>query len=279
MKISVVIPVWNSVTVLERALNSVWLQNHKDFEVIVMDGASTDGTRELIEKHSGRIDIWRSEYDAGTTDAINKGINASTGELITILCADDYFPDPNVFGDVVAAYNADPAAQLLVGKLRVEDPTDSSFSFVSLSDPTSMHREFHLHLPGSFFKRTCFSERGFSEATEIANDYEVFAYLIAEKKVKVIVLDRLTSIFALGGRSSSTSTDFEKARDCFYVRRKYFGRRWAWPPYIMDIIVSSLRAVGFRPQTWWRKMRRRVLSLPGSNPRSTQNSESPPSAR
>lgn len=93
IKISIIVPVFNMIDTIEQTLNSIWNQNYGNLELIVMDGDSTDGTKELLELHSNKISIFISEKDNGQYHAIQKGMSLATGEVISWLNADDiYFP-------------------------------------------------------------------------------------------------------------------------------------------------------------------------------------------
>jgi len=87
--ISVVTPSFNSATTIRETIESVATQDHKNWEHIVVDGGSTDGTVDILRSHSHLI--WTSEKDEGHYDAMNKGILRAKGEAVVILNADDYF--------------------------------------------------------------------------------------------------------------------------------------------------------------------------------------------
>lgn len=108
MKISVITVCYNSITTLHDTLESILRQTYPDVESIVVDGASKDGTVELIEKYShqfsGRMK-WISEPDKGIYDAMNKGIGMATGDVIGFLNADDYYQDGNVLEAIAEAFS------------------------------------------------------------------------------------------------------------------------------------------------------------------------------
>lgn len=103
-KLSIVTPSYNSSGHLRQAMLSVLDQDYGNFEYIVVDGGSTDGTlailKDLAQHHprAGKL-RWISEKDRGQTDAVNKGLRLSTGEWFAFLNADDYY-EPNAFGRV-----------------------------------------------------------------------------------------------------------------------------------------------------------------------------------
>ncbi len=101
MKISVVTVSYNAIDLIEDTIKSVAAQTYPDVEYIVIDGASKDGTKELINRHSEKISYWVSEPDKGIYDAMNKGIQAATGEYIIFMNAGDKFTDSKVIEKIV----------------------------------------------------------------------------------------------------------------------------------------------------------------------------------
>ncbi|MDE6561731.1 MAG: glycosyltransferase [Muribaculaceae bacterium] len=96
MKISVVTVCFNASDLIEQTIESVTGQTYPDMEYIVIDGASTDGTTDIIHRHADRISYWISEPDKGIYDAMNKGIEAATGEYVIFMNAGDRFANPHV---------------------------------------------------------------------------------------------------------------------------------------------------------------------------------------
>lgn len=101
--ISVVIPSFNQARFVRQALDSIFRQNYPNLEVIVLDPGSTDGTREILLEYRDRIDHLVFEPDAGQSDALQRGLNMATGEILTWLCTDDMFA-PNAFICAAAAF-------------------------------------------------------------------------------------------------------------------------------------------------------------------------------
>jgi glycosyltransferase involved in cell wall biosynthesis len=104
LKISLITVVYNAETTIGRCIESVISQNFKNIQYIVIDGSSTDGTNEIINRYHDHIDVLRSEPDAGIYDAMNKGIGLANGDIIGILNADDYFAENDVLDAIATAF-------------------------------------------------------------------------------------------------------------------------------------------------------------------------------
>ena len=89
--ISIIMVVLNNKKYIQQSINSVLNQNYRNFELIIIDGGSTDGTLNILRKNNLKIDIWISKKDRGLYDAMNKGIKLSRGSIISILNSDDIF--------------------------------------------------------------------------------------------------------------------------------------------------------------------------------------------
>lgn len=135
-KISVITPSLNSAKYLRGAIDSVKSQSYTDWEHIVMDGGSTDGTLDILKACPWVR--WVSEPDSGQSNAMNKGFGLAEGEIVVYLNADDYFL-PEAFGSVVAAFS--PTTDVVVGDVIVQD-LDGTETRVS---PKVSHLEMLRH--------------------------------------------------------------------------------------------------------------------------------------
>jgi len=122
-KISIITVVYNAQNTIERSINSVLGQNFKNIEYIIVDGGSTDGTREIIENYREKIDGFISEPDKGIYDAMNKGIALATGDVIGTINADDYFADNDVLYNIAKVF-AEQDTAILYGNLDYIDIND-----------------------------------------------------------------------------------------------------------------------------------------------------------
>jgi glycosyltransferase involved in cell wall biosynthesis len=107
MKLSVITVVLNNRAYIENCLQSIFSQTHSPLESIIVDGGSTDGTLDVIRAYETRISRWISEKDQGIYDAMNKGIQMATGEVLGFLNADDMYYDDHVVAGIVEAFKTD----------------------------------------------------------------------------------------------------------------------------------------------------------------------------
>jgi glycosyltransferase involved in cell wall biosynthesis len=115
----------NSVRTISDTIISVLEQTYKKIEYIIIDGASTDGTIEVIKSFGKSISRFRSEADNGIYDAINKGIKLATGDIVGILNSDDYFHDNQVIQNVADAFS-DKKLEAVIGDAQFVDPLNTS---------------------------------------------------------------------------------------------------------------------------------------------------------
>ena len=107
MKITIITVCYNRKATIENAILSVLNQNYCNIEYIIVDGNSTDGTKEIIESYRDKINQFISEPDKGMYDAINKGLKIATGDIVGLMHSDDEFYDKNVIDRIIERFNSD----------------------------------------------------------------------------------------------------------------------------------------------------------------------------
>lgn len=113
-RISIVVPHFNQGAYLGKCLDSVLSQDYPNLELIVMDGGSTDGSVELLQRYGPRLTYWESERDRGQSHAINKGLARATGDVWNWLCGDDWL-EPGALTALAASWTRHPRAAGWVG--------------------------------------------------------------------------------------------------------------------------------------------------------------------
>lgn len=129
-KISIVIPVYNTVKYIEETLYSIVSQQYPNLEIIIQDGGSTDGTVDIIKMYAKRYPknvIWESKRDKGQLDAINKGVDKATGDIIAYINADDVY-EKEAFNKVAECYLKNSGLLWMAGKGKVIDRVGNEIS-------------------------------------------------------------------------------------------------------------------------------------------------------
>lgn len=255
--ISVVVAVSNAVESLGRCIDSVAGQTYPHKELIVIDGGSVDGTKDVIESHAHRIAHWESERDRGIYHAWNKALKVVRGDWVYFLGADDYFIDEQVLARVAPCLKGGATnARILYGRVDLVRRDGSVIG--TFGEPWSRSKFFQLmslHHQGVFHHRSLFLERGcFNEEFRIAGDYEL---LLRELKSHdpVFISDVTIAAMQFGGMSSDgrlaleTLREIKRARDINGVTMIAPLWRWAFMKAYARRILSRLFG-----QTWTKAM-------------------------
>jgi glycosyltransferase involved in cell wall biosynthesis len=132
-RVTIVTPSYNQAAFLEQTIKSVLDQGYPNLEYFVVDGGSTDGSKEIIEKYADRIDWWVSETDMGQAEAINKGFARATGDYIAWLNSDDLY-QAGVIEAAVKVMEADPEACMVYGDVVSIDENSNPFNIMAYDD-------------------------------------------------------------------------------------------------------------------------------------------------
>ena len=172
-KISIITVVKNSADTIQRTINSVKKQNYKNFEYIVIDGISNDGTLDILKNNLDTINILISEKDNGPSGATNKGIKKATGEYIFWLCADDWMPKNFLSNNL--KYLSETPDVVYSNLVYVNSNNKRLKKYpIKLIDNTILYTMPVLNTPTFIIKRNVFFKFGFiNESLKIANDYDL----------------------------------------------------------------------------------------------------------
>jgi glycosyltransferase involved in cell wall biosynthesis len=186
LPISVVIYVKNAVATIAEAIESTLAQDYPAFELIVVDGASTDGTVDVIRRYSARLKQFVSKPDRGPAQAANTGLALSAGEIVLFLMADDWL-EPGALRDIAAAFAADPECDLVSSGVRVvEAKPDGGFAVVNgrSGSDNALTLDNILDVPFSaaryYRRRALVKTGGLSADFPHAHDRELLLRLFAE---------------------------------------------------------------------------------------------------
>ena len=218
--ISVVTPTLDRAVLLEETIRSVLQQQGADFEYIVIDGGSTDGTRELLEKYSDQLSYWVTEPDTGQYNAINKGFTASRGDIMAWIGSDDKYC-PWAFAVVEQIFRSHPEIQWLTSLYPIT--WDIGGRAVACQQARGYSRKAFLlgeNLPGAgwpapggwiqqestFWRRSLWDRAGgfLDETVTLAADFELWARMFDQSELHAVATP-LGGFRAHGEQRSATS--------------------------------------------------------------------------
>ncbi len=178
MKVSVITAVRNRAATIAHTLRSVADQHFAAVEHVVVDGASTDGTLDVVRRHKATVGVLISERDAGVYDAFNKGLAAATGDLVGFLNAGDRYVDEHAIERLVTAIEAS-GADAVFADVAIVDPETRAVRRRYRSLPFSVARLPYGYMPAHptlFVRRAVFERCGkFDSSYKIAGDFEFVA--------------------------------------------------------------------------------------------------------
>ena len=252
--ISVIVAVFNGARTLRRCIESVMGQTYPHKEVIVIDGGSTDGTTDLLQRSASQLTHWESEPDRGIYHAWNKGLAHARGEWICFLGADDYLWAPDTLQRLAPTLaGASPLARLVYGEVAVVNERGGEMQRAG-EDWRSAARRFRqiMCLPhtGLMHHRSLFEAHGpFDESFRIGGDYEFLLRELRDRDA-LFVPGLVVAGMGHGGVSSDPAGSLEMLREFRRAQRKHglpAGRHW------VAAIARAYLRVGL-----WRLLGRRL---------------------
>lgn len=229
IKISVITAVRNNRDTIAAALNSLLAQTHPAVELVVIDGSSTDGTLDILRGFEDRLGVLVSERDAGIYDALNKGIQRATGDVIGFLHADDLLADNTVLARIAAVFEQGEVDGVY-GDLLYVDKHDAdrivrywrscAFSIGLLK------RGWMPPHPTLYLRRKVYSRYGgFDAAFRIAADYDFMLRILGTGDLRIIYLPQVLVKMRVGGISNRGIRNLLKKsmEDWRALRRNHVG--------------------------------------------------------
>lgn len=209
MKISVVTATWNSGHTIGDAVESVLMQTHQDWEHVIVDGLSCDGTLDIVHeydgRYAGRLRVICGK-DEGIYDAMNKGVAAATGDVIGILNSDDFYADSEVLAKIAEAIEDVDA---VYGNLVFVDAEDSNRVVRrwkgSQYEPGYFLKGWHPAHPTFYARRELFERYGnFDTSFAVSADFELMLRMLERPNVKSKYIDHVMVRMRMGGESTGS---------------------------------------------------------------------------
>ena len=178
--VSIVTPSFNQAAFLEETVLSVLKQDYPAIEYIIVDGGSTDGSREIIERYSDRLGWWVSEPDKGQTDALNKGFARANGEILAWLNSDDTYL-PGALAQAVERLQQNPEVGMVYGDANLVDKAGRVIGkFPAAQTDYRRLRRGYVHIPqqSAFFRASLWKQVGpLDPSFYFAMDYDLWVRL------------------------------------------------------------------------------------------------------
>ena len=225
MKISIITCVLNNSNLIKKNLNSFQNQTYRNKEHIIVDGGSIDGTLEIIKKSKKKNLILSTSSDKGIYDALNKGINLSSGDIVGILHSDDFYKNKKVLKTIVNTFK-NTNADLIYGDL----------VYVSKKSPFKVLRYWKAGKylkkniyngwmpphPTVFLKKNVFNKIGkYKINYKISSDYDFLIRVLVKKNIKKIYVPRILVNMRVGGKSNSSFKNLiKKSIEDFKIIKK-----------------------------------------------------------
>lgn len=245
MKVSIITVTMNSEKYLADCINSVRRQNHKDIEHIIIDGKSKDGTLQIILQNLNHISYWVSETDRGMYDAINKGIQMATGDIIGILNSDDMFASADSVKSIVDCFET-TNTDSVYGDLVYVDAGNTQKIIRYWKGVTYKRSRFRYGWmpahPTFYIRRELISQYGsYENHYYTAADYEFMARYLFLHKVSAQYVDTMLVKMRAGGLSNENFKSRLRAN-----RRDFLAMRKNKIPF--SFFVSILKPLIKLPQ-------------------------------
>lgn len=207
MKISIITVTYNSEKTLKDTLESVLNQTYQEYEHIIVDGLSKDSTMEIVkeyeEKYQGRLK-YISEKDTGLYDAMNKGIQMATGDIIGLLNSDDIYANSQVLETIANTFKTTDCDGTYADLIFMDEETMSKPQRIWKSPRGKMERGWHPAHPTLYLKREVYDKIGpFHTQYRICADYDFMLRMLKDKEIKLSYINQCLIYMRTGG----TSTD------------------------------------------------------------------------
>lgn len=225
MKISIITSVYNNKNTIAESIESVLSQTYKNIEYIIVDGASTDGTVDIIKQYQNKISTFISEPDEGIYDGLNKGIELATGDIIGFLHSDDLYQHNQVIETVAQSFK-DEQVDSLYGDLTYVSKNDTSNVVRNWKSGNfsikKLHQGWMPPHPTFFVKRKIYEKAGvFDNNFKIAADYDIILRFLGKYLITTHYIPEVLIKMRVGGKSNKSLKNlFLKSKEDIQAMKK-----------------------------------------------------------
>jgi glycosyltransferase involved in cell wall biosynthesis len=221
--VTIITVVFNGEKYLEQTIQSVLQQTYSNIEYIIIDGSSTDNTLNIIQKYEAVIDYWISEPDQGIYDAMNKGIQLATGQIIGLLNSGDLYTKKCI-QRVVNLFNQNQFNDKLIisgAMWRFDWEQKIKFKLIKKQeDVTKINQKMSLNHPATFVSKKVYEIVGlFNTSYKICGDYDFILRAYHNQEVDFVVTDSVFTHMMLGGISEQPKSLITRCHEQFSLRK------------------------------------------------------------
>lgn len=263
-RVSIITPSYNQAQYLEETIRSVLDQEYPNLEYLILDGGSTDGSVDIIRKYEHRLAYWVSQPDNGQADAINRGFEGATGQILAWLNSDDTY-EPGALQAVVDTFLAHSEARLVYGEGWYIDPTGerirpckfvrNSFAanYICNKDPILQQ--------AAFWTRDLWEEVGpLSLSLNWVFDWDWF--IRAHQRTPFHYLPRFLGNYRVHAQAKTRTQDINRRREHAWITRTYGA--WWHPNYLVQRSRILSHQADSATARWPRWLARPVRALPAA---------------
>lgn len=250
MKISIITTSYNSARTLRDTMDSVLRQGYTDYEYIVVDGASKDGTVDIIREYEPRFEgrmRWVSEPDRGIYDAMNKGVAMATGDVVGLLNSDDFYASDDILATIASEFSKPGNLDAIYGDVHYVDEIDITkvvryYSSRKFTRKRMLMGYMPAH-PSFYVRRECYEKYGsFDTSYRVAADFENLLRLIYVNKIHTRYVAKDFVAMRMGGASSSGFSSYLRITADHFSAFKKNGLR---PKYILYFLRYAKKLLEF----------------------------------
>ena len=237
MKVSVITVSFNAAESIEKTIKSVVDQEYNDYEYIIIDGCSSDGTIDIIKSYENKISIWKSEPDTGIYNAMNKAVGLAAGEYCIFMNAGDYFANKMVLAQV--SFFLDDGWDVLTG---IEISTKSNRIIGLVYPPIEITKEHFFKTSishqSSFIRRSLLLAHPYDENLKLVSDWKFWLETLVFGNYKYRPIDVVVSYFNHDGATYKSDGASHNERQS--VIKQYFPEFTPPSPILKRKIIDKL---------------------------------------
>lgn len=222
--VSIITPSFNQAKWLEKTIQSVLAQTYSNVEYIIIDGGSTDGSKEIIQKYADKLGYWQCEKDGGQADAINIGFRKAKGEILAYINSDDLL-EPTAVEGIINAYEVNQEFAIYYGKCKTIDEQGNLLE-EGKGNPIKFDELVKNGMLPNIYQPACFFNRAYITRDKVVDthykfafDYELILSLASTKQL--MFLNRDVASYRVHNESKSHLNKVDAYKEKLTIQEHY----------------------------------------------------------